>query len=384
MSNPLSPLGGFCSTRLAPLRELFAEKLDSGEELGASVAVITDGKTEADFWGGWTDTSRTIPWGENTITNVFSTTKPMIALAALTLVECQVLDLDAPVSAYWPEFAEQGKSEIRIRHLLSHTSGVSGWDKPIALEDLYDWERSTTRLAAQKPWWEPGTAAGYHALSYGHLIGEVIRRVTGLLPGRYFASHIAEPLRADFHIGLPTSEFPRVAPVVPPKSFAINLSSLDPNSPARKTHTGPANQARASWTEAWRRADIAAANGHGNARSVAWVQSAVSCGGLVGERRLLSPGTIDRIFEVQSDGVDLVLGSPIRWGLGYCLAPCPDLLPGLPTGRICTWGGWGGSLVLNDADRRFTFAYVMNRMAPGLIGAIATELVMRLYRILEN
>lgn len=376
-----TPLGGTCSARLEPLRELFAAKLESGEDLGASVAVVIDGRFEADLWGGWADGARTVPWGEHTITNVFSTTKTMAALAALVLVDRGLLDLDAPVSAYWPEFAAAGKARVKVRHLLSHTSGVSGWDKPIALGDLYDREKSTARLAAQAPWWEPGTAAGYHALSYGHLIGEVIRRVTGLRLGEFFASQVAGPLGADFHIGLPPSEFPRAANVVPPPEFAIKLSTLDAKSPAYRTHTGPANRAEVSWTEGWRRADIGAANGHGNARSVSLIQSAVACGGEVGGVRLLSPRTVDRVFEVQSEGTDLVLGIPIRWGLGYALVPLPELLPGAPPGRVCTWGGWGGSLVVADADRRVAFAYVMNKMAPGLGGKIAAGLVARLYDI---
>src|SRR5208283_2312390 len=153
---------------------------------------------------------------ENTIANVFSTTKTMTALAALVLVDRGDLDLDSPVAKYWPEFAAQGKAGIKVRHLLSHTSGVSGWEQPITREDLYDWDRSTALLAAQAPWWEPGTASGYHALTYGHLIGEVIRRITGQRLGEFFAAQIAGPLGADFHIGLPPSAFPRVTNVVSP------------------------------------------------------------------------------------------------------------------------------------------------------------------------
>src|SRR5438874_1972528 len=187
-------------------------------------------------------------------------------------------------------------------------------------------------LAAQAPCWEPGTALGYHALTYGHLIGEVIRRITGQRLGEFFAAQIAGPLGADFHIGLPPSEFPRVANVVPPPSFPVDLTQLDPNSPVFKTFTGPANKAEYSWTERWRRADIGAANGHGNARSVARLQSAVACGGEVDGVRLLSPKTIERIFEVQSEGIDLVLGIPLKFGIGYGLLPALNVLPFLPKG----------------------------------------------------
>src|SRR6516165_7741712 len=238
----------------------------------------------------------------------------MTSLAALVLVDRGELNLDATVAKYWPEFAARGKAGIKVRHLLSHTSGVSGWEQPITLEDLYDWDKSTALLAAQAPWWEPGSASGYHALNYGHLIGEVIRRITGLRLGEFFAAHIAGPLGADFHIGLPPSEFHRVANVVPPPPVPVDPPpsdppQLEPNSVAFKTWTNPTMSAETTWTEGWRRADIGAGNGHGNARVLACLQSAVACGGVVDGVRLLSPKTIDRIFEVQSAGIDLVTGT---------------------------------------------------------------------------
>jgi CubicO group peptidase (beta-lactamase class C family) len=368
MSDHPTPLGGTCSARFDPLRELFAAKFASGEDLGASLTVNIDGEMVVDLWGGWADEARTAPWAENTIANVFSTTKTMTALAALALVDRGELDLDATVAKYWPEFAAQGKADIKVRHLLSHTSGVSGWEQPITLEDLYDWDKSTALLAAQAPWWEPGTASGYHALTYGHLIGEVIRRITGQRLGEFFAAHIAGPLGADFHIGLPPSEFHRVANVVPPPLPVdpppFDPAQLAPNSVAFKTWTNPTmpGPVEYSWTEGWRRADIGAANGHGNARSAAHLQSAVACGGEVDGVRLLSPQTINRIFEVQSNGIDLVLGIPFKFGVGYSLTP---------EGRVCAWGGTGGSTVIIDVDRRITFAYVMNKMAPAAVIAPA-------------
>lgn len=369
-----TPMGGTCSARFEPVRELFASKLESGEDLGASVALNIDGEMVVDLWGGWADEARTAPWTENTITNVFSTTKAMTSLAALVLVARGELELDANVAAYWPEFAANGKAGVKVRHLLSHMSGVSGWEQPITLDDLYDLEKSTALLAAQAPWWEPGTASGYHALNYGHLIGEVIRRITGQRLGEFFAAHIAGPLGADFHIGLPPSEFHRVANVLPPPAVASSdPPQLDPNSVAFKSTTNPTLSAETAWTEGWRRADLGAANGHGNARSVARLQSAVACGGEVDGVRLLSPQTIDRIFEVQSNGIDLVIGAPSKWGVGYGL---------LPEGRECCFGGWGGSLVIIDVDRRITFAYVMNKMAPGG-GTIAAALGQRVADIVK-
>jgi CubicO group peptidase (beta-lactamase class C family) len=388
MSDHPTALGGTCSARFDPLRELFAAKLESGEDLGASLAVNIDGEMVVDLWGGWADEARTAPWTENTIANVFSTTKTMTALAALELVDRGELDLDAAIAKYWPEFAAQSKEGIKVRHLLAHTSGVSGWDQPITLDDLYDWDKSTALLAAQAPWWEPGTASGYHMLNYGHLIGEVIRRITGHRLGEFFAAHIAGPLGADFHIGLPPSEFHRVANVVPQPPKEVELPGtpdragvimpdppqLDPNSVAFKTWTNPTMRPlhECSCTERWRRADIGAANGHGNARSVARLQSAVACGGEVDGVRLLSPQTIDRIFEVQSNGIDLVIGIPLEIGVGYSL---------LPEGRVCCWGGAGGSLAMIDVDRRMTFSYVMNKMASG---GIAWALVERVYEIVKG
>jgi CubicO group peptidase (beta-lactamase class C family) len=390
MSEHPTPLGGTCSARFEPLRELFAAKLKSGEDLGASLAVNIDGAMVVDLWGGWADapgaTAGTVPWTENTITCVFSTTKTMTSLAALVLVDRGQLDLDGNVAAYWPEFAARGKEKIKVRQLLSHTSGVSGWEKPITVEDLYDWEKSTALLAAQAPWWEPGTASGYHAMTYGHLIGEVIRRITGRRLGEFFAAEIAGPLGADFHIGLPPSEFPRVANLVAPDWPPTDLSRLDPNGPAFKSFTGPDldRNIERSRTERWRRADIGASNGHGNARSVARIQSAVACGGVVDGVRLLSPKTIDRIFEVQSDGIDLVLGVRLKIGVGYGL-PWPEVLPFVPGGRVCFGAGAGGSLVIADADRRLTFAYVMNKMVPSLVVTpITAALVERLYEIVKR
>jgi CubicO group peptidase (beta-lactamase class C family) len=383
-SSPASvPLAGTCSAPFDSLRELFKAKLESNESLGASLAVVVDGESVVDLWGGWTDETRMVPWSENTIVNVFSTTKTMTALAALMLVDRGELDLDAEVAKYWPEFAAQGKEHVKVRYLLAHSSGVSGWEQPVTIEDVYDWERSTAMLAAQAPWWEPGTASGYHALTYGHLIGEVIRRITGQRLGEFFAAEVAGPLRADFHIGLPSSEFHRIATLVPwPRQPALP-GQLDRNSPALKTFTGPDldKNIQHSSTEGWRRADIGAANGHGNARSIARIQSAVACGGEVHGVRLLSPQTIGRIFEVQSDGIDLVLGTRLKIGLGYGL-PWPDVLPFVPEGRVAFGSGAGGSIVIVDADRRLTIAYVMNKMTPcTFVSPIAAALVERVYAI---
>lgn len=372
---------GTCTDRFEPVRAAFGRVLASGSDLGASVAVTVDGEPVVDLWGGWADADRTVPWQGDTITNVWSTTKTMTALSALVLVDGGELDVHRPVADYWPEFAAAGKHAVEVRHLLAHTSGVAAWEQPVALSDLYDWDHSTARLAAQEPWWEPGSASGYHALSQGHLVGEVVRRVTGQQLGAFFAAEVAGPLGADFHIGLPPEHDDRVAGVVPPPPSDRDASALSPV--AVKTFTGPPLDAAAALTEGWRRADIGAANGHGNARSVARLQSVVANGGEVDGIRLLSPRTIGVVFEQQSDGVDLVLGLQLRFGIGYGL-PQPATLPYVPEGRVCFWGGWGGSMVVVDTERRVTIAYVMNQMARGLLGSPSAEAVIRAaYRVLD-
>ncbi|CAN5291345.1 EstA family serine hydrolase [soil metagenome] len=350
---------GHLDDRFASLGEAFASRLSDGTELGASLCVIKDGETVVDLWGGWSDKDKTVPWGEHTIATVWSTTKTMTNLTALVLVDRGEIDLDAPVAHYWPEFAQGGKEAVEVRHLLGHTSGIAGWDQPVTVSDLYEWEKSTAMLAAQAPWWPPGSASGYHLLNQGHLVGEVIRRVTGLSVGAFFAKEIAGPMDADFHIGLDAADAERVTPMVMPR--ALPLDPLDPDSIAYRALTGPFLHARETWTDAWRTAEVPAANGHGNARSIARAQAAVSHGGAFNGVQLLSERTLDSIFEVQAEGIDLVLGVPLRFGIGYALPE--DSFTHIPAGRRCFWGGYGGSLILNDLDNSMTVAYVMNKMA---------------------
>ena len=358
--------GSINDARFEKLGLLLSDTLDSGEDVGASVAVTLDGEMVVDIWGGYADEAKTVEWQEDTITNVWSTTKTMTFLSALLLVEQGTLDFYEPVATYWPEFAQNGKEAIQVRHLMGHTSGVSAWEQPITTDDLYDWELSTSKLAAQAPWWEPGTASGYHALNQGHLVGEVIRRIDGRMPNEFFAQEIAAPLDADFHIGLAESEFGRVANVIPPEALPVDLETIDMESIAIKTFTGPAPEASIAWETPWRTACIGAANGHGNARSVARIQAIVANGGQVDDVKLLSPETIDKIFDEQAYGTDQVLGLPVRFGMGYAMPS--EGAPYLPEGKIAYWGGWGGSSIIVDTERNMTIAYMMNRMDAGLTG----------------
>lgn len=359
---------GQADPRFAKLRDLVAANLESGEELGAAIAVDLDGETVVDLWGGHMDVARTREWERDTIVNVWSTTKEITALAMLTLVERGLVDVDAPVATYWPEFAANGKEGVLVRHVMAHTSGVSAWEQPFALEDMYDWDKSTARLAEQAPWWEPGTASGYHAMNQGHLLGEIVRRVTGRTLKQYVAEEIAGPLGVDLRIGAEPQDDHRVAEIVPPPPLPIDFSQIDLESPMAKTFMGPIADANAANTIAWRRADMGALNGHTNARALARTFSVISRGGEVDGVRLLSKETIDLIFREQSRNVDLVLGVPLRFGIGFAL-PEPATLPYIPDERICFWGGWGGSLTVMFPDRGLTVSYVMNKMAPGIIGS---------------
>ncbi len=375
----MAEIHGRCDERFESVREALSRNLDSGEELGASLALDIDGDIVIDMWGGFRDQDRTVPWTQDTITNVWSTTKTVTSLAALMLVDRGELDVDAPVARYWPEFAANGKQDVLIRHLMSHASGVSGLDQPAVVEDLYDWEGSTSRMAAQAPWWEPGTASGYHALNYGHLVGEVVRRISGTTLKQFVAEEIAGPLGADFQIGAEESDWDRIADVVPPPPLPFDLAALDPASPTVRTLTGPAITADVANTPGWRGADLGAVNGHGNARSVARVMSTVARGGEVDGIRLLGQGTIDLIFREQQNGIDLVLGVPLRFGIGYGL-PQRDTMPWIPDEQICFWGGWGGSAIVMDVGRRMTISYMMNKMGAGIIGSErATEYGQAIY-----
>ena len=234
------------------------------------------------------------------------------------------------------------------------------------------------RLAAQEPWWEPGTASGYHAVTQGYLVGEVIRRIDGRSVGQFFAEEVAGPLGADFFIGTPASADDRVARVIPPPPLDEQIAAADPESMAIRTLTNPPLSAEQSWTEAWRRAEIPAAGGHGNARSVARVQSVLAHGGEIDGVRLLSEAGCHRALEQQVSGTDLVLGAPLSFGLGYGLIT-PDT-PLSPNQHACFWGGWGGSLVVVDMDARMCFAYVMNRMGEGTMGDLrAVEILFAAY-----
>ena len=280
------------------MREAFAANFANDLEVGACFTAAVAGKTVVDLWGGFRDARRTRPWERDTIVCVWSTTKVMTAACAWMLAARGALDLDAPVARYWPEFAAAGKEELPVRFLLSHSSGLAGWEQPIEMSDLYDWERSTALLAAQKPWWEPGTASGYHALTFGHLIGEVIRRITGRSLGRFFRDEVAAPLGADFHIGLGAEHEPRLGEMIAPAQAPDAMTDM-----LRRVMTNPRGWSPAvARDRGYRAAEVPGANGHGNARSVARVAAALASGGALDGVRLLPEPFFDAVIEEQIHG----------------------------------------------------------------------------------
>lgn len=361
----MTAVSGTCSSAFGPVKDAFAQNFTKNGDVGASAAVVMDGELVVDLWGGHQDVAQATPWQPDTIINVFSTTKTMSCLSLLVLASRGLVDVDAPVEKYWPEFGQSGKGNVLVRHLLSHTAGVPGWEQRLEATDLYDWHKVTNLLATQAGWWEPGWKSGYHGVTQGNLVGEVVRRVDGRSVGRFFAEEIACPVGADFHIGLGAEHDARVALVIPAPPLQDGTVPPDRNSIAYRA-SNPRLRAEQSWEIPWRRAEIPAAGGHGNARSVALAQAAVSHGGSLRGVELLSKDVIDRIFDVQAAGRDLVLGVGVTFGVGYGLNSPRN--PISPNARVCYWGGWGGSLVVNDVDTGFTMAYVMNRMGQGTVG----------------
>jgi CubicO group peptidase (beta-lactamase class C family) len=370
---PKVEIQGTCHDQFSPVREAFAHNLNTGQDIGASVAVFVDGEPVVDLWGGHFDGTYTRPFGRHTIAQGYSSTKTVAALCALLLADRGDLDLDAPVAKYWPEFAAEGKGRILVRQLLGHTAGLCGWDVPMTFRDLYDWEKSTTLLARQAPLWTPGRTSGYHGYTQGHLVGEVVRRVTGKTIGRFLSEDIASPLGVaqDYYIGTPEEADSRVSPLIQgaPDDRANgnrfhDLSLYNPHPTPRDT----------SAIE-WRRAELPAMNGHGNARGIATMQSLLANGGANGVQ-LMSDAGRQRVLEQQSDGVDLVIGVPCRWGMGFSLEML--LFPGVPSGaRAAWWAGNGGSLSFIDLDARMAIGYVPNRWISGPFEQVRSGSVVR-------
>ena len=363
---------GLCEPGFEPVRRALAGILASGAEVGAAVAVYVDRHPVVDLWCGHADATRTRPWERDTIVNLYSVGKAVTAVCALRLVEAGLLELDAPVARYWPEFAQAGKARIPVRHLLTHQAGLPAIARVLPAEAWSQWSVMTEALAAQAPWWEPGAGHGYHVNTQGFLVGEVVRRVTGKTLGAYLREDLAGPAGVEFFIGIGPELEGRCADLVPrppsPEDEELRRQlGADPASlsglplmrvnayrnPPELSGLGVVN------TRAWRAAEVPSTNGHGHARAVARLYSALATDGDLDGVHVLSPQMIARATEEHVYGDDILLQRPTRFGLGFQLTMAERPLG--PSPRAFGHFGAGGSLGFADPAARVAFAYAMNQ-----------------------
>ncbi len=364
---------GQCDPRFEKVREAFAANFESRGEVGAATAVMLNGRVAVDLWGGHMEKERTRPWTRDTLVNVYSTTKGLTAICAHRLVDAGALDLDAPVARYWPEFAQAGKEKIPVRWLLSHRAGLPAVGKPLPAEAVCDWDAMCAALAEQGPWWEPGTKHGYHAITFGWLVGEVVRRISGMSLGTFFRKEIAEPLALDCHIGLDARHDSRTADVIPapplpPDQADFMREAMEQGGGlmGKALNNPPFLERRnAVNSRQWRAAEVPAANAHTTARALARLYGALAIGGELDGVRVLTPAGIERCYTEQSFGPDAVLIIQTRFGSGFMLTQ-----PGWPLGqnpRVFGHPGAGGSIGFADPDAAIGFGYTMNQMGQGIV-----------------
>jgi len=383
-------INGDCDPRFSRVRDAFAKNFADHDEVGAATSIVVDGKCVVDLWAGHADQAKSRPWNRDTLVNVWSTTKGLCAMAAHRLADQGKLDFDAPVAKYWPEFAQAGKEKLPVRFLMSHQAGLPAVRKPLDSDSLFNWNTMTAALAEQEPWWQPGTKHGYHALTIGWLVGEVIRRITGKSLGTYFRTEIAEPLGLDAHIGLDAKHDARVSdllPSPPPEPGQPDLfaeAAKDPEGPTAKAFLNPPVLTKPNVvnSRAWRAAEIGGGNAHTTARSLARMYGTLARGGEVDGYRIVRPEALERFWAEQSFGPDQVLMQmPTRFSMGFMLSQ-----PGLGFGpNIKAFGhpGAGGSLGFADPVKKIGFGYTMNKMANGLlIDARAAALFGAFYAVL--
>ena len=356
-------LHGTCEPRFGAVRDAFETNWADHGEVGAALCVIVGGDTVVDLWGGHADAGRSRGWERDTIANVYSSTKGIAAAAAAMLVDRGQLDVERPVVDYWPEFGQSGKSQIKVRHLLTHEAGLAGVDEELPDGAVLDWNHMIGALERQAPMWSPGEAMGYHAITYGWLVGEVIRRIDGRTCGEFVRDEIAGPLGVDFFIGLPDSEDRRTADLLAaPGAGPIGVSTQD-NLAARALGLAAPRLAGTVNSREWRAAELPAANGHGNGRSLATIYSALAQGG--GE--LLSNNAIEVCGATEHAArEDMVLGFLVRRSLGFILSTAGGRYEWGPNPRTFGHSGAGGSLGFADPDAGIGFGYVMNQMSAGL------------------
>jgi CubicO group peptidase (beta-lactamase class C family) len=360
------PVDGICDPRFAGLREAFAENFEKRGEPGAAIALMVDGKLVCDLWGGHRDAARQTPWARDTLVNFFSVGKALTAVAALRLVERGRLDLDAPAARLWPEFGVNGKEALTLRHMLSHQAGLPAIREDLPDGAMFDWDRMAAALAAQAPWWEPGTAHGYHVNTYGYLVGELVRRAGGKSVGALLREEIAGPLAADVHIGLPQTEHMRCAEFLWPSVLPEKPDGeLDDDTLMKwNTYWNPPGISGAGWVNSteWRSAEIPSTNGHGTARGVARIYAALAAGGSIDGVEILSRAMLAAATEEQSFGPDRILERESRFALGFQLPQAERPLG--PNPQAFGHFGAGGSLGFCDPVSGVAFAYVTNDMGP--------------------
>ena len=377
---------GTCDPKFNRVKDAFAENFEQRGEVGAAAAVTLDGKSVVDIWAGHADKAKTKSWTRDQLVNVYSTTKGVTAICAHRLADQGKLDFDAPVAKYWPEFAQAGKEKLPVRFLMSHQAGLPAVRKPLDADALFNWNTMTAALAEQEPWWAPGTKHGYHALTFGYLVGEVIRRITGKSPGTYFRDELALPLGLDFHIGLDAKHDERVANLIAaplpapgePNIFADIMK--DPESVTAKAFMNPPLMGKPGLVNSreWRGAEIPAANGHGTARSLAKLYGALARGGELDGVRVMSPKEIAQCSVEQASGPDTCLFINTRFSLGFMMSQ-PGASLG-PNPKSFGHPGAGGSLGYADPEANIGFGYTMNKMLTSLlIDPRATALIDAVY-----
>jgi CubicO group peptidase (beta-lactamase class C family) len=358
---------GCVAPGLESVRDAFAANFarpGDYQEVGAALCVYRDSETVVDLWGGSADGARTRPWAADTLVNVWSTTKLAAAAVVARLVDQSLIAYAQPVAEVWPEFAQAGKADVTIAQVMSHQAGLPGFVAATALDDLYDQDLVANRLAAQAPAFAPGTANSYHAVTYGVLTAEIVRRASGRTLGAIFRDEIAGPLGADFHIGLPVSERGRVAELLPPK-HPTDASALALPEPAMMALRNPEQDPTRPNDPRFTAAELPALNGQASARGVARLAAALACGGALEGVRILSAEAVRAMSAIAADRQDLMLGFNPQWGMGVA-----HNLIGVYGANPATFGhsGWGGSFGAADPDGRIGIGYVLNQMGSELVG----------------
>lgn len=352
---------------LEAVRETFAAnfaRTGDYQELGAALCVYRQGRKVVDLWGGFADAGRTRPWSADTLINVWSTTKLAAAVCVARLVDQGLIAYDQRVAEVWPEFAAADKREVTIAEVMSHQAGLTGFAEPTTLDDLYDQDLVAARLAAQAPAFQPGQHNSYHAVTYGVLAAEIVRRAAGNTLGALLRDEIARPLGADFYVGLPEVLDGRVAEIRPPKN-PPDMSGVDLPQAARMALANPEQDAARPNSRAWRSAELPALNGQASARGIARLCGALAEGGALDGVEVLSPGALEAMTVVAADRTDLMLGFNPQWGMGVA-----HNLIGIFGTNPRTFGhsGWGGSFGCADPDGRIAIGYVCNQMGSELVG----------------